>query len=81
MQNGLKHAVASLIQVKLEIKKDQVMVVIKDDGKGFDINDKKPESFGILGIRERVELLEGEMSIHTKIGTGTLIIIQVPMNL
>lgn len=81
VQNALKHAVASLIQVKLEIKKDHVMAVIKDDGKGFDINDKKPESFGILGIRERVELLEGELSIHSKIGTGTLIIIQVPMNL
>jgi two-component system, NarL family, sensor histidine kinase DegS len=81
VQNALKHASASLIQVKLEIKKDHVMAVIKDDGKGFDINEKKPESFGILGIRERVELLEGELSIHSKIGTGTLIIIQVPMNL
>lgn len=81
VQNALKHASASLIQVKLEIKKDQVMAVIKDDGKGFDINEKKPESFGILGIRERVELLEGELSIHSKINTGTLIIIQVPMNL
>jgi two-component system, NarL family, sensor histidine kinase DegS len=81
VQNALKHADALVIQVKLEIKKDHVMVVIKDDGKGFDINDKKPESFGILGIRERVELLEGELSIHSKVGTGTLIIIQVPMNL
>lgn len=81
VQNALKHASASLIQVKLEIKKDQVMAVIKDDGKGFEINEKKPESFGILGIRERVELLEGELSIHSKINTGTLIIIQVPMNL
>jgi two-component system, NarL family, sensor histidine kinase DegS len=81
VQNALKHASATLIQVKLEIKKDHVMAVIKDDGKGFDINEKKPESFGILGIRERVELLEGELSIHSKIGTGTLIIIQVPMNL
>ncbi|MCM3663603.1 sensor histidine kinase [Mesobacillus subterraneus] len=81
VQNALKHADASVIQVKLEIKKDHVMVVIKDDGKGFDINDKKPESFGILGIKERVELLEGELSIHSKVGTGTLIIIQVPMNL
>ncbi|WP_079506655.1 sensor histidine kinase [Mesobacillus jeotgali] len=81
VQNALKHAQATLIQVKLEIKRDHVMVVIKDDGKGFDINEKKPESFGLLGIKERVELLEGELSIHSKIGTGTLVIIQVPMNL
>jgi two-component system, NarL family, sensor histidine kinase DegS len=81
VQNALKHAQATIIQVKLEIKCDHVMVVIKDDGKGFDINEKKPESFGLLGIKERVELLEGELSIHSKIGTGTLVIIQIPLNL
>jgi two-component system, NarL family, sensor histidine kinase DegS len=81
VQNALKHAQATLIQVKLEIKRDHVMAVIKDDGMGFDMNEKKPESFGLLGIKERVELLEGELTIHSKIGTGTLVIIQVPMNL
>ncbi|MGV2939761.1 sensor histidine kinase [Mesobacillus sp. LC4] len=80
VQNALKHANAHLIQVKLEIKKDNVMVVIKDDGNGFDINDRKPESFGILGIKERVELLEGELAIHSKISAGTLVIIQIPLN-
>lgn len=81
VQNALKHARASLIQVKLEIKQDLVMAVIKDDGRGFDVNEKKDDSFGIIGIRERVELLEGELAIHSKGGTGTLVIIQVPMNL
>lgn len=81
VQNALKHADALTVQVKLEIKRDNIMAVIKDDGKGFDINESKPESFGLLGIRERVELLEGELTIHSKIGTGTLVIIQIPMNL
>ncbi|WP_226678967.1 sensor histidine kinase [Mesobacillus jeotgali] len=81
VQNALKHADAITVQVKLEIKQDHIMAVIKDDGKGFDINESKPESFGLLGIRERVELLEGELTIHSKMGTGTLVIIQIPMNL
>ncbi|WNF22624.1 sensor histidine kinase [Mesobacillus jeotgali] len=81
VQNALKHAEAMTVQVKLDIKSEQIMAVIKDDGKGFDINESKPESFGLLGIRERVELLEGELTIHSKIGTGTLVIIQIPMNL
>jgi two-component system, NarL family, sensor histidine kinase DegS len=81
VQNALKHADAMTVQVKLEIKQDHIMAVIKDDGKGFDINESKPESFGLLGIRERVELLEGELTIHSKMGTGTLVIIQIPMNL
>ncbi|AIE61366.1 sensor histidine kinase [Bacillus methanolicus] len=79
VQNALKHADASEIQVKLEINKSHVNVVIKDNGKGFDTNEKKPESFGILGMKERVDLLEGEISIHSKIGAGTVIIIQVPL--
>ena len=81
VQNALKHADAMTIQVKLEIKKDHIMAVIKDDGKGFDMTESKPESFGLLGIRERVALLEGELTIHSKIGTGTLVILQIPMNL
>ncbi|EIJ80505.1 two-component sensor histidine kinase DegS [Bacillus methanolicus PB1] len=79
VQNALKHADASDIEVKLEISKAHINVVIKDNGKGFDTNEKKPESFGILGMKERVELLEGDISIHSKIGAGTVIIIQVPM--
>jgi two-component system, NarL family, sensor histidine kinase DegS len=79
VQNALKHAEANEIQVKLEINKARIIVVVKDDGKGFDINVKKPESFGILGMKERVELLEGEITIHSKIGAGTVIIINVPM--
>jgi two-component system, NarL family, sensor histidine kinase DegS len=79
VQNALKHAEANEIQVKLEINKAHIIVVVKDDGKGFDINVKKPESFGILGMKERVELLEGEITIHSKIGAGTVIIINVPM--
>ncbi|WP_174728941.1 sensor histidine kinase [Mesobacillus harenae] len=79
VQNGLKHAKAKNIQVKIEIKKTAVTVIVKDDGTGFDINEKKPESFGILGIRERVDLLEGELTLQSKPGAGTVVIIQVPL--
>jgi two-component system sensor histidine kinase DegS len=81
VQNALKHAGAREINVKLEINKTSVMVVIKDNGKGFDINEKKAESFGIIGMRERVELLEGDLSIDSKPGKGTVVLIQVPLNL
>lgn len=79
VQNALKHAQATHIQVKIEIRQDAVMVVVKDDGKGFDIHKKCPESFGIMGMQERVELLEGDLTIDSKIGSGTLVMIQVPL--
>lgn len=80
VQNALKHAKANEIIVKVEMTKDSCIVVVKDDGKGFDLNQKKEKSFGIIGMRERVELLNGEISIDSKIGTGTVVLIQVPIN-
>lgn len=79
VQNALKHAEAKSILVKIEMRRDQVIVIIKDDGKGFDKTVKKQESFGLIGMRERVELLEGELSIDSKIGLGTLVMINVPV--
>ncbi|RLQ96809.1 sensor histidine kinase [Falsibacillus albus] len=79
VQNAMKHAQAKEIHVKLEIRKNHVLVVVKDNGKGFDLNEKKQGSFGLMGMKERVELLDGEISIDSKIGTGTVIVIQVPM--
>ena len=65
MQNALKHAEAKRIQVKMSIAKEMVTVVIKDNGKGFDMSVKKEGSFGLMGMRERVDLLEGAFSIDS----------------
>jgi two-component system, NarL family, sensor histidine kinase DegS len=81
VQNALKHAEANHIQVKIEIGKNHVILVIKDDGKGFDVNIKKENSFGLIGMKERVDLLEGEMTIDSKIGAGTVIMIRVPLTM
>lgn len=79
VQNALKHAEAKEIKVKLEMTKTHVTVIVKDDGKGFDIRAKKENSFGLIGMRERVELLEGHLTIDSSIGSGTVIMIQVPI--
>lgn len=79
VQNALKHAHAKEIVVRLEITKSAVNVLVKDNGVGFDLNKKGAESFGILGMEERVELLEGVLSIDSKIGTGTAVSIRVPI--
>ncbi|MGE7603951.1 sensor histidine kinase [Peribacillus sp. NPDC097675] len=81
VQNSLKHAQPQQIQVKLSISKELVTVVIKDDGKGFDAAIQKEGSFGLVGMRERVELLEGSMTIDSQPGAGTMVLIQVPYEL
>lgn len=79
VQNALKHSEAAEIKVRLEITKSAVNVLVKDNGIGFDVNKKGAESFGIMGMEERVELLEGVLSIDSKIGSGTSVSIRVPI--
>ncbi|QKY69952.1 sensor histidine kinase [Lentibacillus sp. CBA3610] len=78
LQNAVKHAEASLIKVKLEINESIIAMMIKDDGKGFDPALKQEKTFGLIGMRERVEMLDGTLSINSTIGKGTTIMIQVP---
>jgi two-component system, NarL family, sensor histidine kinase DegS len=80
VQNALKHAESTQIQVKVEVKKDKITVVVKDNGKGFDKELQKTGSFGIMGMKERVDLLEGDITIDSKIGAGTVVLIHVPLN-
>lgn len=80
VQNSLKHANACEIKVKLEMTQSSINVEIKDNGAGFDISKKNPDSFGLIGMRERVELLEGDLTIDSKIGKGTTILVEVPLS-
>ncbi|WP_018664785.1 sensor histidine kinase [Heyndrickxia acidiproducens] len=78
LQNALKHAKATKIIVKTELRKNAFIAIVKDNGVGFDVNEVKEGSFGIVGMRERVSLLNGEITFHSKMGAGTLVVIQIP---
>ncbi len=79
IQNAYKHAEPTSIQIKLELTAERVTAVIKDDGKGFDVLDKKEGSFGLVGMKERINMLDGKLSIDSKPGKGTLIMVQIPI--
>jgi two-component system sensor histidine kinase DegS len=75
------------VKIALDCKDDRLILLIKDDGNGFDLTmlaDKKRErsesGFGLEGMRERVELLKGSMNIHSKPGEGTEIKISIPLS-
>ncbi|MFC7321874.1 sensor histidine kinase [Halobacillus campisalis] len=80
VQNALKHAEARTIEVKFELKASSTTIVIKDDGKGFDPSVKKEKSFGLVGMRERVEMVNGDLDIHSVPGEGTIVTIKMPLN-
>jgi two-component system sensor histidine kinase DegS len=79
LQNAVKHAEATKIEVKLELRDEDIHLLVKDNGKGFDPNEKKDKSFGLIGMRERAEILEGDLKIRTKIGQGTSIFLHIPL--
>lgn len=79
VQNAYKHAKPSEVQVKIEIKKLNVCVVIKDDGQGFDPEAKKEGAFGLVGMKERINMLKGELVIQSKLNRGTSLVIDIPI--
>lgn len=81
IQNAIKHAEATLIKVKLDVGAKDLVMVINDNGKGFDPALKRDKSFGLIGMRERVEMLNGKLTINSTIGEGTKIRIKVPYEL
>ncbi|SHK14626.1 two-component system, NarL family, sensor histidine kinase DegS [Anaerobranca californiensis DSM 14826] len=82
LQNIFKHSKASLAMVKVEIKHGNIKIIIKDNGVGFelreDLTDPSFECYGIIGIKERVSLLNGKFDIKTGLGQGTMIIVEIP---
>lgn len=77
--NAMKHGKSKDIWVKLEWLKDAVNIVVKDDGIGFDPQIVKDHSFGILGMRERIELLHGKMTIQSEVNRGTTVLFKIPL--
>lgn len=80
--NALKHAEATEITVKVEVTCETITMIVKDNGKGFNIKDIKgnenKKSFGLIGMKERIDLLGGKMTIDSKVDLGTFIMFQVP---
>lgn len=77
--NAIKHGLASHIWVKVEWLGDNLNVIIKDNGRGFDENEVKDKSFGLIGMRERIGLLKAEMKIKSVIDKGTSIFFRIPL--
>lgn len=78
VKNALHHADAEQVHVELTVKNKTITVVVEDDGKGFDIqNRRQREGFGLSGMRERAEETGGTLTIESEPGTGTRVRFEV----
>ena len=78
LTNIVRHAGASRVSVLLTRKEHAVVVVVEDDGSGFDIGETTA-GLGLIGMRERVTLLGGRLRVEAKPGSGTTLAAEVPL--
>ncbi len=79
VSNALKHGKSKDIWVKTEWLRDIMNIIIKDNGQGFHQSEVKDKSFGLIGMRERIDLLKGDMTITSTPGNGTMIQFRIPL--
>lgn len=81
LTNITKYAKAKHINSSLLLTSGYVILNIEDDGRGFDIDTaKNKQSFGILGMKERVLSLKGDFELSSDPGNGTRISVRIPIN-
>ena len=85
ISNIVRHAHAKSVNIRLYFKKRAIRLRVRDDGCGFDVNEAitskdRPRGLGLLGMKERIELINGTVNISSCPGGGTEIDIEIPFN-
>jgi signal transduction histidine kinase len=78
LTNVVKHAHAKRVSIVLTRRDGSVSAVIEDDGRGFAEEQGSENGLGLLGMRERVALVDGRLSVESSPGAGTTLSIEVP---
>jgi signal transduction histidine kinase len=80
LTNVVKHADATRVSIVVTRKQESVVAMIEDDGDGFDPARISVDRFGLLGMRERVQLLDGSLVVEAAPGSGTTLIVELPLD-
>ncbi|MBB6674983.1 sensor histidine kinase [Cohnella nanjingensis] len=79
LSNTLRHARATKMDIALHRRGETVRLAIRDNGVGFDVQEKKHASYGLVSMEERVNELGGSLNVASAPGKGTRIEIRVPI--
>ncbi len=80
LTNVMRHAQAHTVELTLTVENADLRLTISDDGVGFVENPGRPVSFGVVGMRERVLMMGGQLSLHSELGEGTTLSVTVPLD-
>ena len=78
LTNALRHADAGALRFSLRADGDEVVLVVEDDGRGFDPR-RVPNASGIRGMRERALLVRGRLDLDSAPGRGTVVRLRTPL--
>jgi len=85
LNNVRKHSKADRVMIKIENSPQKISIIIKDNGVGFELdeinnsNNLSESGFGIIGMKERADVLNGKIDIFSNRGKGTKIILTIPL--
>jgi PAS domain S-box-containing protein len=80
LTNVARHAQATLVEIALARTDAEVRLSVRDNGRGFAPSDpRKPNSYGLMGLRERAYMLGGDLTIDSASGQGTTIVVWIPV--
>jgi signal transduction histidine kinase len=80
LNNVRKHASAGSVEISVGVAGGRLHLCVSDDGKGFSMADaKRQDAMGLNGLRERVELLQGELQVSSVPGAGTTLVARIPL--
>lgn len=75
-----RHAQARHVHVALHRQPAACVLTVRDDGLGFDLSKIGAKSFGLQGMRERAQMLQGQLDVRTRAGEGTSIVVTFPID-
>ncbi|MHC6223658.1 PAS domain-containing sensor histidine kinase [Pseudomonas sp. X10] len=80
LTNVMRHAQAHTVQIELVRLGPRLQLTVIDDGQGFSLEQARPTSFGLVGVRERVLMLGGSMTLDSEPGEGTSLSVAIPLD-
>lgn len=80
LTNVMRHAQAHTVELTLVLEGNELCLTVSDDGVGFVAPAGRPTSFGVVGMRERVLIMGGELSLDSEPGEGTTLSVRVPLD-
>jgi signal transduction histidine kinase len=79
LANVVRHARATMVWLRISVRDDQLVVEVADNGRGFDVSERRAGADGVANMKERLQALGGRCEISSEPGKGTTVRFQAPL--